>query len=212
MINFVGSWEDYLATRKSKWRNNYRRWQRQSGKLGELTHVRFRPEAGENTDPRWDYYDECLRIASTSWQGSSLTGTTLTHDKVAPFLREAHLTAVRRGCADLNLLCLNGRAVAFAYNYVFDGHVFGLRIGYDPTIKCKGAGNLLYTMLIEDSFRRGDWRYDLGPRHIDCKRGLLTDVMPIYRLSCGDTWSVRQQLLIWKRRWDALRFETAASG
>ena len=111
---------------------------------------------------------------------------------------------------DLNLLCLDGRAVAFAYNYVYQGHVFGLRIGYDASLPSKGAGNLLYTMVIQDSFARGDWRYDLGPRHLECKRALLTGVMPIYRLSCGKSWSMRQQLLLWKRQWDA-RSEAAAT-
>jgi len=148
------------------------------------------------------YYEECLRIAAASWQGESSTGTTLTHDVVAPFLKEMHQVAARCGGLDLNLLYLEGRAIAFAYNYFYAGHVYGLRIGYDQTIKCKGAGNLLYAKMIEDSFQRGDWQHDLGPRHMQCKRAIVTDVMPVFRISCYKAGSVRQQLLRLKRQWD----------
>ncbi len=203
VIDLSGSWEDYLASRTSKWRNNYRRWKRQLNELGEVRYVRFRPEAAADADPRWDYYDECLRIAATSWQGSSTTGTTLTHETVASFLRETHEVAARCGGVDVNLLYLDDRAVAFAYNYVYQGYVYGLRVGFDPTVPAKGVGNLLYAMAIEDSFERGDWRYDFGPRHLECKRALLTDVLPVSRISCYRQWSLRQQLLRWKRQLDA---------
>jgi len=202
VVNFSGTWEDYLASRTSKWRNNYRRWIRQLNELGEVKHVRYRPVAGDDTARCEEYYEECLRIASASWQGESSTGTTLTHDVVAPFLKEMHQVAARCGGLDLNLLYLEERAVAFAYNYYYAGHVYGLRIGYDPTVKCKGAGNLLYAKMIEDSFQRGDWRHDLGPRHLQCKRAIVTDLMPVYRMSCYKMGSVRQQLLRLKRQWD----------
>ncbi len=203
VIDLSGNWEDYLASRTSKWRNSYRRWKRQLSNLGEVTYVRFRPDAAADVDPRWDYYDECLRIAAASWQGSSTTGTTLSHEEVAPFLRETHEVASQSGCVDLNLLYIDGRAVAFAYNYVYQGNVSGLRVGYDTALPVKGAGNLLKAMSIEDSFRRGDWRYDLGPGHLESKRALLTDVLPTYRISCYKQWSVRQQLMRWKRKVDA---------
>jgi CelD/BcsL family acetyltransferase involved in cellulose biosynthesis len=211
IIDLSETWDDYLAARKSKWRSNLRRSQRLLGELGEITYVRHRPEACEDNDPRWDYFDECLRIASASWQGSSTTGTTLSHEDVAPFLRDAHVAAVRSGCVDMNLLCLNDKPIAFAYNYLYQGYVYGLRLGYDPNIECKGAGSVLTAMAIEDSFHRGDWRYDLGPRHLDCKRQLVTHVLPIYRLSSSKSWSVRQKLLLWKRRWDTRAKSAAAA-
>lgn len=210
IIDTSGTWEDYLASRTSKWRNNYRRWKRQADKQGEVRYFRFRPEASADGDLGWEYYEECLRIASASWQGSSQTGTTLTHPEVADFLRDVHEVAARSGCLDLNILYFDDRAIAFAYNYVYEGHVYGLRVGFDPTTKCKAAGNLLYALAIEDSFCRDDWRYDLGPRHLDCKRSLLTDVLPIFRLSCYKSWSLRQQLMRLKRQWEARAEESVA--
>lgn len=201
VITLPTSWDEYLASRTAKWRNNYRRWQRKLGELGEVSYQRFRPEPG-STELGWDFYDNCLEIAAASWQGASTTGTTLIHEEVATFLRELHAAAAGAGCADINLLLLDEKPIAFAYNYVYQGNVFGLRIGYDSSVPCKGIGNLLYTKTIEDSICRGDWRYDLGPRHLEIKRSLMTDELPVHRLSCYNSLSVRQQLMRLKRVWD----------
>lgn len=200
VVDLSGTWADYLASRNSKWRNNYRRARHRLDELGTAEYVRYRPEA--EADPRWDLFDECLRIASISWQGASSTGNTLTHDEVAPFLRDAHRAAARNGCVDMNLLRIDGRTIAFAYNYVYQGNVFGLRSGYDPSLRDFGAGKLLYTLAFEDSFRRGDNRYDLGPGYLDCKRSMLTDIVPVERVTCGTSRSIRQRLLQLKRQWD----------
>jgi CelD/BcsL family acetyltransferase involved in cellulose biosynthesis len=203
IIELSGSWDDYLAGRTAKWRNNYRRWSRRLDELGEVRYERYRPEGGRDADPRWDLYEHCLQLASSSWQGSSKTGTTLTHAQIAQFLRDVHEAAARCGGLDLNLLYVNERPIAFAYNYHYRGHVFGLRVGYDPEFSSVSAGNLLYARAIEDSFRRGDWRYDMGPGALDAKRHLWTDVLPLYRLSCFRPYSLRQQLMRWKRRAEA---------
>ncbi len=107
--------------------------------------------------------------------------------------------AARCGGLDLNLLYLNGRPIAFAYCYHHRGHVFALRVGYDPGIKSVSAGNLLYVRLIEDSFARRDWRFDIGPGTLDAKRQLLMGILPIYRLSCFRSYSLRQQAM--RLRW-----------
>ena len=208
VIALNGSWDDYLSQRSAKWRNNYRRWGRRIAELGEVTYLRHRPTGGQDS-PRWDLYDQCLGIAKASWQGSSETGTTLTHSSIADFVRDVHAAASQCGGLDLNLLLVNDRPIAFAYNYHFRGYVFGLRIGYDPELKNIGAGNLLYSRVIEDSFRRGDWRYDMGPGTLEAKRQLWTATLPLYRLSCFRSFSLRQRLMHLRRRMDA-RKQTSA--
>jgi CelD/BcsL family acetyltransferase involved in cellulose biosynthesis len=203
VIELNGKWDDYLSLRTAKWRNNYRRWNRRIQELGDVTYLRYRPAEGQENDPRWDLYEQCLELAKASWQGSSQTGTTLTHASVAGFLREAHQAAARCGALDVNLLYVNQRPVAFAYCYHCRGQVFGMRVGYHPELKCIGAGNLLYARIIENSFERGDWRYDMGPGTLEAKRHLWTTTLPIHRLSCFRSTSLRQQLMRLKRRRDA---------
>jgi CelD/BcsL family acetyltransferase involved in cellulose biosynthesis len=174
-------WQQYWASRQSRWRNNVRRSEKKLAAHGKLSHLRYRPASGEATDPRFDLYDACEQIARNSWQADSTTGTTLVHDEVREFFRESHAVAARAGGLDLNLLLLDGKPVAFNYAYHHHGHVFGLRTGYDATLASNGAGSVLQARMIEDSFERGDHTYDLGPGYLECKRYWLTAARPSFR-------------------------------
>lgn len=176
-------WQAYWASRTSRWRNNVRRSQRKLAERGQVTHLRYRPlgSAAADDDPRWDLYLQCERIAQASWQGESNSGTTLSHAVIRPFLRDCHQAAVRAGALDLNLLLIDGVAVAFNYAYHFRGHVFGLRTGYDAAHAADGAGTVLQAHMIEDSFARGDHTYDLGAGYLECKRYWQTAIRPSHR-------------------------------
>jgi CelD/BcsL family acetyltransferase involved in cellulose biosynthesis len=194
LVRLPESYAEYLATRKPKWRHNVRTWQRNMARHGDVTFERVVPAAGSN-DPRWDVYDECERLARRSWQGRSPTGTTLSHESIRPFLRDVHAAAARLGAADMCLLRLDGRPAAFAYNYVWQGYVFGLRIGFDAEVSRNGAGNLLLMHVVRDSICRGFRTYDLGPSYCRTKRYLCTETKPVVRLSHYHSWSARPLLM-----------------
>ena len=120
--------------------------------------MRYRPLGRPHDDgsPRWDLYDACEEIARRSWQGAATDGTTLSHDGVRGFLREAHEAAAAAGAVDLNLLLIDGVPAAFLYNYHYRGYVNGLRRGYDAQRSRDGAGNVLLAYALRDSFARGD--------------------------------------------------------
>jgi CelD/BcsL family acetyltransferase involved in cellulose biosynthesis len=201
MVDLAGTWTDYWSSRTSKWRNNFRRWERRLAEKGEIAYLRVRPErdAGGDVDPRWDVYDQCERVAARSWQATSRDGTTLSSESVRPFLRDAHEGAARAGAVDMNLLTVGGQPAAFAYAYHFQGRVIGIRVGFDPAVADDGVGNLLYARMIEDSFHRGDEWFDLGPGSIEAKRHVVTRVENIYRYSHYPRTAVRAQLLRLKR-------------
>lgn len=202
VIDLSGSWADYLGTHSSKWRNNFRRWEKRLQAAGDVQHIRHRPAGRSHgdEDPRWDLYEHCERLAAISWQGSSTTGTTLSHATTREFLRDVHEVAARNGCVDMNLLSLSGQVIAFAYNYYFNKRIEGLRVGYDPEMSTLSPGNLLYAQAIEDSFRRGDRLYDLGPGSLDCKRQWCSRIEPILQYTYYDPRSFRAQLMKWKGR------------
>lgn len=215
LVKFSGSWQDYLAQQSSKWRNNCRRWQKRVEERGELTYLRHRPRGEEfgETDPRFDLYNACEDVARKSWQQNSTNGTTISSESIRPFLRDLHAVAARCGSADVNLLYLDGRPAAFAYNYVYRGSVFGLRIGYDPDAASDGLGNLMYLYALRDSMNRGDVLYDLGPGSLDCKRYWASQVRPVYQYSYYRPTSARGQFVRLKRavqRWWQAKEHTAA--
>jgi CelD/BcsL family acetyltransferase involved in cellulose biosynthesis len=153
LIDLPTTWDAYFSALPNKWRANFRRWCRRLNERGELSLLRYRPagEATDEGDPRWDLYDACEEIARRSWQGSSTTGTTISHDEVRPFLRDAHAAGAKSGHVEINLLKMGETPIAYAYNYHRQGRVYGLRVGYDPEASRDGAGNVLYGLAIRDS-------------------------------------------------------------
>lgn len=194
-------WDGYFASRTSRFRNNVRRAEKRIAELGELTFERYRPrgEAVGDGDPRWDVYEECVALARRSWQGSSETGTTISHESVAEFFRETHELAAKAGTLDLVLVRLNGKLVAFCYNYHRDGRVFGLRVGIDPDVAAHGMGTVLYAWIIRDSCGRGDQVFDMGPGSLDKKRRWITRVAKVYRYTHYPLAAPRVQILRLKR-------------
>jgi CelD/BcsL family acetyltransferase involved in cellulose biosynthesis len=152
----------------------------------------------------------CGQVALASWQATLTTGNTLTHERVRHFLRDAHQVAAHNGMLDLNLLVVDDRPAAFAYNYHYDGRVVGLRMGYDPTLGYSGLGTALVLRSLEDSFNRGDASYDLGPGESRFKRHLRTRTETSYRLSYWPLGSWRSQA-VRLTRWAKQRLRRPAA-
>ncbi len=201
VIEMTGSWDGYWKSRPKRWRHNVRRLQRRLADRGEVTYLRYRPEgdAYGDGDPRWELYDACVRAARRSWQASSTTGTTLSHRCVASYLRDTHAAAARTGALDLNLLTVDGKPVAFAYNYHYHGSVYGLRMGFDPGLAAFGPEAVLGRMILEDSFRRGDHYYDMGAGSLQGKGPWQTSLATSYRYTHFPLAAPRAQLLRLKR-------------
>jgi CelD/BcsL family acetyltransferase involved in cellulose biosynthesis len=207
VIDLQGTFEAYLSARGSKYRNNYRRWERKLAERGEVRLVRFRPEPcddGASVDPRWDLYDACEEIARQSWQSDSHDGTTLCSEAIRPFLRDAHAAAAAHGSVDLNLLTIGERPAAFVYNYRGPGGLYSFRVGYLPELASAGAGNVLYLRVIADSLLRGDATYDLGPGSFEAKRYIKSREATIYRHSHYAPLNVRAQLMRLRRRRESM--------
>ena len=196
-VELSGGWQQHWAGRTTHFRTNLRRDERRLRERGEISYVRHRPMGGaaRDDDPRWDLYDACERIAAQSWQGSSTTGTTMSHEAVRGYLRAAHAAAAAFGGVDINLLLLNGQPAAFAYNYQYAGYVYGLRAGFDPDVCPSGAGSVLMRMMIEDSCSRGDQVIDLGPGSLEAKRRWQTRLATAWRYTHFSPRSPRAQVL-----------------
>ena len=197
IVDLEGSWDEYVRARSKNWRSHYRRRHKRAAQAGKVRHLRYRPlgEALEESDPRFDLYDTCVELANKSWQGSSETGNTLNHAAVREVLRAVHQQAVRLGCLDLNLVYLDEQPISFAYNYHYQGHVFALRLGFDPEYSKLGPGNLVEELAIEDSFSRGDHIYELGPDAEESKRSLRTRLEPIWQHSYYSPRALRSQII-----------------
>jgi CelD/BcsL family acetyltransferase involved in cellulose biosynthesis len=197
LIEMDGDWDAYFASRTSKFRNNLRRAERSAAELGPVSLERHRPAslASGDGDPRWDLYDLCEQVAERSWQAAATDGTTICHDEIRPFLRDLHESASRAGAVDMNVLWIGGDAAAFSYNYHYQGHVSGLRAGFDEAFSRVAPGNVLYHRMFRDSFERGDRLFDLGPGSLEAKRPWITCTSYSYRYRHYPLAAPRIQLL-----------------
>ncbi len=200
-VNLRDGWDAYWASRTTHWRTNVRSNLKKLAKMGPVEYVRYRPRGAEfgESDPRWDLYDTCVELAARGWQGQRTDGTTLSHPQVREYLRSAHEVAARFGAADINLLYVAGHPVAFAYNYAYRGHVYGMRAGYDPAFKSFGTGSALMFHMLMESCQRGDRVLDLGPGNMPSKLNWLNEVVPSYHYTNYSPWSWRAWGLRLKR-------------
>jgi CelD/BcsL family acetyltransferase involved in cellulose biosynthesis len=198
IVDTVGSWEGYLASRPRKVRHEIRRHLRRVEQLEGVEFIRHRPEAAcrGDGDPGWDLYDECEQVAAASWQADSTDGNTLCHPAYRDFYRDAHATAARLGMVDICLLRIADQPVAFLYSYYHQGRVFGLRMGFDAAAAPPGVGTELLLLAIRDSFRRGDSSFELGPGDQPFKQRLRTRGVTHWRLRHVPDQAWKSQLVL----------------
>ncbi|TWT30079.1 GNAT family N-acetyltransferase [Blastopirellula retiformator] len=200
MVDLPDSWEDYLKTRKTKFRQNVRRLMRR-GELSGITFHRYRPAPSPagSMDESWALLDECIDLAARSWQGASQTGTTLSHQGVRDYFHDSHEAATRLGMLDIGYLRQADRMVAFGYKYHHQGEVQAMRVGHDPELQTEGLGTLQYAHGLRDSIEVGDRRFDFGPNHLEVKANWRTSLATSYRVCYHSQWMLRAQALRWHR-------------
>ena len=210
IADLSAGWDAYWASRSGNCRSNCRRNNKKVEAVGEVQYVRYRPagEAHGESDPRWDLFAAVEEIAQRSWQARSTDGTTMTHEEICSFLKDMHVAAVRCGCLDLNLLYIDGKPVAFNYNYHYRGYVSSLRLGFDPQFAKAGVGTVLTHKMLEDSCARGDHTIDFLPGSHGVKRPWQTQLEASTRFEYLPRTSSRNNLLR-AGRWVSRNWKTA---
>ena len=209
LVEFNGSFDEYFATKTTKFRNNIRRYEKRVAKLGEVKFQRHRPAGAAHGDgqPNWDMYNACEDVAARSWQADADDGTTISSPTVRDFFRDTYALATKNGMADLCLLSVDDRPIAFGYNYVHDGYVSGMRFGYDKEFAKAGVGNVMYVSMFRDSIERGDSIFDMGVGSLQIKGPWRTDLVNTYRYTHYPLASPRSQVLRLKHWWDRRQME-----
>jgi CelD/BcsL family acetyltransferase involved in cellulose biosynthesis len=193
LIDLPDSWQEYWFARPPKFRRNIDRLQRRIAEKGQTEFIRCRDGT------RSDLYDACVSLAARSWQGDHGDKTSLCHGEFARFFRAAHAAASSFGATDISLLYFEGQAVAFCYNYFWNGVVYALRKGFDPRYAKLSPGLVLQKLMLEDGHRRGDRLYDFGTGDHHSKAAWRTSVRANYRFTYFPATVFRAQLLWWNR-------------
>lgn len=192
-----GDWEAFVAAKSHNWRRQMRRDLKQLELSGEVRMLRYRPEpGGTGSEPvHFELYRLCEEVAKKSWQADDALQSTLCSMPVRKVLLPLHRHAAALGMLDVAVLMVGDRPASFFYNYVARGHVYGLRMGYDPAPEMASAGKILLYRMIEDSFRRGDVEYCFGPGRQPYKDRFATEMRHAYSFCHYGRRSARSQLL-----------------
>lgn len=172
LIQCRGDWVRYLRALPVHIRERYQDSERLLEIKGRLECLRYRPEGSalHDDDPRWDLFGEIE-------QAERQVGNEFERDSL---LHDLHKTAASLAGIDLNLLRLDGRLIAWSYNYRCDGRIEVERLQGAGEWAIAGERVLLGRMLC-DGFRRGDESYVFNRQTSQTVVGWQTDRANSYR-------------------------------
>ncbi len=165
--------------------------------IGPTNFVRFRPQATDGTIPQFpdELYQDCLTIALNDEKQLARADSVLNAPERHLFLRDLLPWAWQHAAADLCLLLVGSRPVAFRFHTLALGHLRTVWTGVDAEFRQLPLATLLLHRTLRDSARRGDVELDLGPTHADVTRDWNGTQAPHRRIvaGAGSTSSTAQQ-------------------
>jgi len=169
-VAIEGTWDEYDAGLRRKFRSEIRRRRRRLEEEGRLT-----LEVLVGRERLDELLEEGFRVEGSGWKGDY--GTSINaRPGLRRFYTEVARWAAERGLLRLAFLRLDGRALAFDYCLEYDNTHYLLKTGYDPAYGNFGPGMILRYMMIERSFSEGISIYDFCGENWAWK-GEWTDLM-----------------------------------
>lgn len=133
--------------------------------LGPTNFVRFRPQATEHTTPQFpeELYQDCLNIALSDETQLARADSILNAPARHRFLRDLIPCAWQQAAADLCVLLVGSRPVAFRFHTLIRGQLRTIWTGADSEFQQIPLAALLLHRTLRDSTQRSDNELDLGP-------------------------------------------------
>lgn len=155
--------------------------------LGPTNFVRFRPQATDRTPPQFpdELYQDCLNIALNDEKQLPRADSVLNAPERHLFLRDLLPWAWQHAAADLCLLLIGSRPVAFRFHTLALGYLRTVWTGVDAEFRQLPLATLLLHRTLRDSSQRGDVELDLGPTPADVARDWHGTQLPLRRIVAG---------------------------
>ena len=155
--------------------------------FGPTKFVRFRPQKADRSPPQFsdELYQDCLNIALNDEQQMSRADSLLNAPERHLFLRDLLPWAWQHSAADLCLLLVGSRPIAFRFHTLMRGQLRTVWTGIDTEFRNLPLATLLLHRTLRDSSQRGDVELDLGPTHADVVREWHGTQLPLRRIVTG---------------------------
>ncbi len=176
------SWDDYTRGRQT-FRNKRRNLtNRIARELGDLQFSRWRAcDAPRPTLSR--LWDDVLDVFDASWQG----GVERARGTNASARWRTHWTeivcaAADAGLADVNVMYIDRKPVAFDFNLCERNTVYMILGGFVQHLAAYDLGKLLLVHWLHDSHQRGEHMIEFGGEHLAYKWQWTHRTLPAYQL------------------------------
>lgn len=156
-VKITSCWESYLSNLANDCQDRYLDAERQLNEQGCVSFSRYRPLGS--------WHGETLRcrkmLSSLELLKVNQRGRASSKDTDAgvwnrlEFMRDIHGAAIDAAVAEVNVLKLNGRAIAGAYAFHRDGVIEVVDLAFDSKLK-DITSRVLFGRMLCDSFNRGD--------------------------------------------------------
>ena len=169
-VRLPPSFDEYLAGRTGKFRNNLKRINRRMQEAGAL-----RVQKLADADGFDKAYDALLQIERNSWK--HLHGTAISAVGLqAGFYRDMSKAALGMHRMWLQLVWLDELPIAYEMGYLGDGHYYGLKCSFDERYKALSPATFLRARLIEQLIESGIPRYDFHGEPYEWERKWTEDM------------------------------------
>lgn len=155
--------------------------------FGPTNFVRFRPLATDAAEPQFpdELYQDLLSVALNDESQLARHDSILNAPERHAFLRDLLPWAWQHAAADLCLLLIGSRPVAFRFHTLAFGHLRTVWTGADAEFRQLPLDTLLLHRTLRDSVQRGDVELDLGPTPADIARDWNATQIPLRRIVAG---------------------------
>jgi CelD/BcsL family acetyltransferase involved in cellulose biosynthesis len=148
-LELSGTWSDYVASLRGKFRQNIRNRLARLDRLGE--------PALEVVSGGLEIRDDCedaIRLEASGWKRTAKTA--ISCDRATHrFYAELAERAAKRGWLRLLYLRVNGRRIAASYSLLYEGRLFLCKTGYDPEFSAVSPFKILTYLALRLAFAEG---------------------------------------------------------
>lgn len=153
-LRIDGDWASYEHTLSKNVRNDVARRRRRLGDAGSVT-----IEVMDGRDDLDRLLEDGFKVEASGWKAAR--GTAIgSREHTRTFYAEVARWAATRGCLRLAFLRLDGRAIAFVYDFEDAGVHYYMKGGYDPAFGRFSPAKVLLHAMVERAFAIGLERFE----------------------------------------------------
>ncbi|MDP8229683.1 MAG: GNAT family N-acetyltransferase [Candidatus Gorgyraea atricola] len=139
--------------KQKKFSKKFNREFKQAKNRGLGLELDFKRQRDKIAEPGRFFSDIC-RVEGDSWQGKEKKGI-FSKQATRDFHKEMFSVFAEKGWVDLSILKLDGRTIAYMYDYCYGKMIYSYNASFDRRYSCFSPGTMLMLWILKDSIERG---------------------------------------------------------